>query len=111
MLSTKDSVYHAPYIALRLPFRQSELKDGYFESIHFPFVPHVHQQKAFDRLNGNDGKSTIIATGTVSGKTECFIYPILEYCYKHLGERGIKALIIYPMNVDGLFKMHRKVFC
>lgn len=40
----------------------------------------------------------MIATGTGSGKTECFLYPILEYCYRHIGERGIKALIIYPMN-------------
>ncbi len=40
----------------------------------------------------------LVATGTGSGKTECFLYPILEYCYQHRGERGIKALIIYPMN-------------
>ncbi|MCD7854253.1 MAG: DEAD/DEAH box helicase [Clostridiales bacterium] len=39
-----------------------------------------------------------MATGTGSGKTECFLYPILEYCYRHRRERGIKALIIYPMN-------------
>lgn len=39
-----------------------------------------------------------MATGTGSGKTECFLYPILEYCYRHRGENGIKALIIYPMN-------------
>lgn len=98
LLSTKDSVYHAPYTAVRLPFRVAELKENYFESIHPKFAPYVHQQKAFDRLNGNDGQSTVIATGTGSGKTECFLYPILEYCYKHRGERGIKALIIYPMN-------------
>lgn len=98
LLATKDSVYHAPYTAVRLPFRVEELNENYFESIHPKFPPYVHQQKAFDRLNGNDGQSTVIATGTGSGKTECFLYPILEYCYKHRGERGIKALIIYPMN-------------
>ena len=98
LLATKDSVYHAPYTAVRLPFRVAELNESYFESIHPKFPPYVHQQKAFDRLNGNDGQSTVIATGTGSGKTECFLYPILEYCYKHRGERGIKALIIYPMN-------------
>lgn len=58
----------------------------------------MHQQKAFERLTGDDGRSTLVATGTGSGKTECFLYPILEYCYQHRGERGIKALIIYPMN-------------
>jgi DEAD/DEAH box helicase domain-containing protein len=36
--------------------------------------------------------------GTGSGKTECFLYPILDYCYQHRHERGIKAILIYPMN-------------
>ena len=98
MLAMKDSVYHEPYIAVRLPFRVASEMPTCFESIHPEYVPYVHQQKAFDRLTGDDGRSTLVATGTGSGKTECFLYPILEYCYQHRGERGIKALIIYPMN-------------
>lgn len=69
-----------------------------FEAIHPAYLPYVHQQKAFQRLTGDDGRSTLVATGTGSGKTECFLYPILEYCYQHRGEGGIKVLIIYPMN-------------
>ena len=26
------------------------------------------------------------------------MYPILDYCYKHRGQSGVKAIIIYPMN-------------
>lgn len=98
LLATKDSVYHEPYIAVRLPFRIASEMPTCFESIHPEYLPYVHQQKAFERLTGDDGRSTLVATGTGSGKTECFLYPILEYCYQHRGERGIKALIIYPMN-------------
>lgn len=98
MLETKDSLYHEPYIAVRLPFRVAEVMPTCFEAIHPAYMPYVHQQRAFDRLTGDDGRSTLVATGTGSGKTECFLYPILEYCYQHRGERGIKALIIYPMN-------------
>lgn len=98
MLATKDSLYHEPYIAVRLPFRVAEEMPTCFEAVHPAYLPYVHQQKAFDRLSGDDGRSTLVATGTGSGKTECFLYPILEYCYQHRGERGIKALIIYPMN-------------
>ena len=98
MLATKGSVYHEPYVAVRLPFRVAEEMPTCFEAIHPAYLPYVHQQKAFDRLTGDDGRSTLVATGTGSGKTECFLYPILEYCYQHRGERGIKALIIYPMN-------------
>lgn len=98
LLDSKDGIFHEPYFTIRLPFRISEKKEDNFESIQMPYNAYVHQQLAFDRLNGEDGRSTLIATGTGSGKTECFIYPILEYCYKHRGENGIKALIIYPMN-------------
>ncbi|MER2149777.1 MAG: DEAD/DEAH box helicase, partial [Ruminococcus sp.] len=98
MLNQKGSVYHEPYVSVRLPFRSAEKMPSCFEAIHPPYLPHVHQQIAFERLTGDDGRSTLIATGTGSGKTECFLYPILEYCYQHRGEHGIKALIIYPMN-------------
>lgn len=41
-----------------------------------------------------------MATGTGSGKTECFLFPVLEHCRQARlrGERGIKAIILYPMN-------------
>ena len=98
MMANKGSVYHEPYVAVRLPFRVAAEMPTCFEAIHPAYLPYVHQQKAFERLTGDDGRSTLVATGTGSGKTECFLYPILEYCYQHRGERGIKALIIYPMN-------------
>ena len=42
----------------------------------------------------------MVATGTGSGKTECFVYPVLDHCARarKAGEGGIKALVIYPMN-------------
>lgn len=98
MLETKDAVFHEPYIAVRLPFRVYDGENNLFQSIQQSYSPYVHQQHAFERLTGEDGRSTLVATGTGSGKTECFLYPILEYCYRHRGENGIKALIIYPMN-------------
>jgi DEAD/DEAH box helicase domain-containing protein len=98
MLATQDSVFHEPYVAVRMPFRMAEDMPNMFEAIHPQYNSYLHQQSAFERLTGEDGQSTLIATGTGSGKTECFLYPILEYCYHHRGENGIKALIIYPMN-------------
>ena len=98
MLETKGSVYHEPFVSVRLPFRVAEEMPTCFEAIHPAYLPYIHQQTAFTRLTGDGGRSTLIATGTGSGKTECFLYPILEYCYQHRGEPGIKALIIYPMN-------------
>jgi len=39
----------------------------------------------------------VIATGTGSGKTESFLYPIIRYCMENPGT-GIRAVIIYPLN-------------
>jgi len=37
---------------------------------------------AFKRLGGEVAQPTLVATGTGSGKTEAFMYPILDYCLK-----------------------------
>ena len=99
LLKTKDAVLREPYVSVRLPFRVADdMPEDFFRSIHTSYKPFLHQKKSYERLTGEDGRSTLIATGTGSGKTECFLYPILEYCYRHRGEKGIKALIVYPMN-------------
>ena len=87
-----------PYTAIRLPFRSCASMPTCFDAVMPEYLPYEHQQQAFDRLVGDDGRSTLVATGTGSGKTECFLYPIIDYCYRHRGESGIKAIIVYPMN-------------
>ena len=92
------NLYKGPYLSLNLPFITGTIGRDYFPGIEMPFPPHSHQQVAFDRLKSDSSpKSTIIATGTGSGKTECFLYPILDHCQSNPG-KGIKAIIIYPMN-------------
>ena len=97
-MERENNFFREPYISVKLPFRVAEHGNERFKAIHPAYPPYVHQNEAFDRLCGTDPVSTLVATGTGSGKTECFLYPILEYCYAHKGEPGIKAIIIYPMN-------------
>lgn len=49
------------------------------------------------------GANTIVATGTGSGKSFCFGIPIVSTCLhlRNQGVKGIKAIIIYPMNALG----------
>ena len=101
MFDQHDAVYHAPYVSVKLPFRKAEAMPGCFEGVELPFLPYVHQQKAYERLTGEDGRSTLIATGTGSGKTECFLNPILEYCYQHQGEPGILLAVPKPVSGTG----------
>jgi DEAD/DEAH box helicase domain-containing protein len=98
LLEEEGAVFKGPYVSLQLPFRQGAGGPDFFPQAPLKFRPYLHQEKAFQRLSGPHPRSTIIATGTGSGKTECFLYPILDYCRAHSGEGGIKALLIYPMN-------------
>ena len=97
LLAREDSIFKGPFISIQLPFRTGSGRD-HFAAIKLPFSPYLHQEKAFARLGGSRPASTIIATGTGSGKTESFLLPVLDYCWQHRGEPGIKAILIYPMN-------------
>jgi len=101
LLDQDGEVFKGPYIDLGLPFRKGNgLGKDFFPDIPLSFRPYLHQEQAFERLSGRNGprRNTIVATGTGSGKTECFVLPILDHCYERRGEPGIKAIIIYPMN-------------
>jgi len=63
---------------------------------------YTHQERAI-RATHVDGLNVVVATGTASGKTESFLYPILfELHRQHLAgeleEPGVRAMILYPMN-------------
>lgn len=98
LLNEDGAVFKGPYLSIQLPFRPGLVGKDYFPQVPLSFHPYLHQEQAFDRLSGESPRSTIVATGTGSGKTECFLYPLLDYCLRHRGEPGIKAIIIYPMN-------------
>ena len=95
-LADRDNLTKGPYLSLDLPFQSAPEGGEPFPEIPLGFTPHRHQRVAFDRLG--KGQSTVVATGTGSGKTECFVYPILDHCRAQAGQPGIKAVVIYPMN-------------
>lgn len=61
---------------------------------------YTHQVNAIRR--GKAGKNYIVVTGTGSGKTECFLFPIindiLEEFAKSGHKPGVRAMVLYPMN-------------
>jgi DEAD/DEAH box helicase domain-containing protein len=97
----EDGIFKGAYVSLKLPFVTSQDQDELPLEIKPNFPPYNHQYKSFKRLTTQDNHipvSTIITTGTSSGKTECFLYPILDYCYKNQHRQGVKVIILYPMN-------------
>ena len=102
-----EGMFHGPYIRTRLPYAPATQWEGVLEWLPENFVPYRHQAQAFSRLSSlRDGhpvrpEPTLVVTGTGSGKTEAFLYPILDHCRRqHLSGHyeGVKALILYPMN-------------
>ena len=72
-------------------------------TVLFPRI-YSHQARAFAEFLG-DRHDIVVATGTGSGKTECFLVPILGSLYEEAISRpqsfaqpGVRALILYPMN-------------
>ena len=96
-LDDPTNLTRGPYLSLALPFRRTP-GDEPFPEVPLGFTPYHHQRIAMEHLANVTGKSTVVATGTGSGKTECYLQPILDYCREQAGKRGIKAIIVYPMN-------------
>lgn len=70
---------------------------------------YLHQEEAIKKINA--GKSLIVTTGTGSGKTECFLIPIVNHLLRKLEagtlEDAVHAIIIYPMNALANDQMKR----
>jgi len=70
-------------------------------NVTYDLYPH-QQESIMGHIDGND---VVIATGTGSGKTECFLYPMMNHlndearrCKGKSSQRAVKALLLYPMN-------------
>lgn len=90
-----------PYVQIGLPFSTGTAGRKFFTTFDTQYDGFGHQENAWERLSSDrKALSALIATGTGSGKTECFLYPVLDHCARarQAGETGIKALVIYPMN-------------
>lgn len=66
-------------------------------------VPFEHQVIALNSFV--DGKNLFVATGTGSGKTECFMWPMIYkliyeaiYSPETWKDKSVRAILIYPMN-------------
>lgn len=65
--------------------------------------PYTHQIKSWSALQEEQARSIIVTSGTGSGKTECFMVPILndlvqQYEASKRKLEGVQALFIYPLN-------------
>tara|TARA_R110002096_G_scaffold233047_2_gene423011 strand:+ start:13139 stop:19186 length:6048 start_codon:yes stop_codon:yes gene_type:complete len=60
---------------------------------------HKHQEAAIESIVREE-ENIVVATGTGSGKTECFLFPMLDGLLKAdvSGTPGVRAILVYPLN-------------
>src|SRR6056297_4045172 len=76
----EEGLFKGPYISLKLPFEKAEENTASeYLDILPDFTPFNHQLETFKRLSSKNNHSplpTLLTTGTGSGKTEAFLYPL-----------------------------------
>tara|TARA_R110002095_G_scaffold113674_3_gene99234 strand:+ start:2993 stop:4066 length:1074 start_codon:yes stop_codon:yes gene_type:complete len=64
---------------------------------------HLHQRAAIGR-----DENYLVATGTGSGKTEAFLFPLIDALLRSGPSKpGVKAILVYPLNALATDQMHR----
>lgn len=118
LFEKKEVIYQEPYIEIaknynmlnngfedcNLSTRHKKILNELIEQKLGVFkTPFSHQVRALEKYYS--GENVLVTTGTGSGKTECFLWPILtdliyesNYSNKTWEQEGIRALVLYPMN-------------
>ena len=125
-LEQPGTVWQHPYLEGSQPYRAASsvsdlvgqgVLDSQMESLFQPSQRSLyeHQEKAVKTVI-KDKQNIVVATGTGSGKTECFLIPMLDMLLKeedNLSSPGVRSLILYPMNalVNDQVKRLRKLLC
>jgi len=108
----KRTLYKGPYLDVTNVFDKGKslntlINEGLLSSefrrlnkIYLKRTLYKHQELALRKAL--DNKNLIVSTGTGSGKTESFLYPIIDFLLKEVENNtigpGVRALLLYPMN-------------
>ena len=108
----QEDLYKGPYLSMTAPFQTGNTLEELIEkgvvskdfrkldSVDLSLNLYDHQQRSIEKVAA--GRSLVVTTGTGSGKTESFLYPILNEIMKDIEEGdnpdGVRAVLLYPMN-------------
>lgn len=109
LITEKDSYMSTEFLNFAPGFSEQNLE----ECLSLSRELYLHQEKSLRKIIG-ENRNIVVTTGTGSGKTECFLIPIIDYLLKErasglLGP-GVRALIVYPMNAlanDQVYRLRK----
>lgn len=122
-ISQEAELFHGPYIEAAMPYKAADtleklvaagklnpkIKYAFTEAEYSVYKRYLHQEKAFELVS--KGHNIVVSSGTGSGKTECFLIPVLNYLLNELDEgtlgAGVRAILVYPMNALANDQMDR----
>lgn len=78
------------------------------EDLRFPKDrhPYRHQTMSWQTMLSGKGKTIVVTSGTGSGKTECFMIPVLQDIAQRNEKGCVQAIFLYPLNA--LMKSQQK---
>ena len=113
----RSPLVRGPYVSLSRAFAEgASVQSLVDEGVLHPHVARLapfpdlygHQERAIRAIAA--GRTTLVSTGTGSGKTECFLYPIVSRCLELRDQNappGIVAVLVYPMNALAIDQLGR----
>ena len=125
-LNEPNAIAKGPYISLTDSFEKGKtildlIKEnvlvkslGKIKKLKPERALYKHQEEALRKANQN--KNLIITTGTGSGKTECFLIPVINQLLSEQEngtlDAGVRTLVVYPMNalVNDQIQRLREIF-
>lgn len=125
-LNKTNAIAKGPYINMTDPYEKGKsiedlVKEGILAESFLNLLElkpqrslYKHQVEAITKAYQN--KNLVITTGTGSGKTECFLIPVINQLLKEQDagtlDDGVRTLIIYPMNalVNDQIRRLRDIF-
>ena len=130
LLESEEKLFAEPVFQSTFPWKSSSRKFGELleifseefissldeiqnEEYRFPKdrYPYVHQELSWQNLL-NENKSIVVTSGTGSGKTECFMMPVLQDLMNHKESEAIQAIFLYPLNaLIGSQKKRMNAWC
>ena len=100
---------HATKLHILSPsFVEALGSDKVDEEMRFPMsrCPYKHQTKSWKTMLSGEGKTIVVTSGTGSGKTECFMIPVLQDIANRKEKNCVQAIFLYPLNA--LMKSQQK---
>lgn len=112
-----SNMVKGPYVSLSRSFAEGEFIEVLVrKGIIHPAIQGVaeykrifaHQEQVLNAVK--EDHHVLVSTGTGSGKTEAFLYPIVDHCLRLRDENakpGIVAILVYPMNALAADQLQR----